>query len=80
MSARNNNKSCLTDLEYKYDKVAADRGQLENEISELHQQLDNERRENNRLLEENKNSKISVSDLQAELKGAKHRCVVSRCW
>lgn len=73
MSARNNNKTCLSDLEYKYDKVTADRGQLENEMSELRQELDAQRRENNRLLEENKNSKISVSDLQAELKGAKHR-------
>lgn len=72
-SARNSNKTCISDLEVKYDKVTADRGQLENEMVELRQELETQRKENNRLLEENKNSKISVSDLQAELKGAKHR-------
>ncbi|XP_067936762.1 cytospin-A-like [Watersipora subatra] len=75
VSARNNNKTCLSDLEYKYDKVTADRGQLESEMSDLHKELESQRKENNRLLEENKNSKISVSDLQAELKGAKHRYI-----
>jgi len=35
--------------------------------------LEAQRKENNRILEENKNFRIEVSDLQAELKGAKHR-------
>lgn len=73
MSARNNNKSCLSDLEYKYDKVTADRGQLENDVADLKSQLDKMRKENNKLQEENRSQKIAVSDLQAELKGAKHR-------
>ena len=73
VSARNNNKTCLSDLEFKYDKVAADRGQRETELADLRQELDSLRKENNRVMEENKNAKISVSDLQAELKGAKHR-------
>ena len=46
-------------------------------MNEIRQELENQRKENNRLMEENKNSKISVSDLQAELKGAKHRYVAS---
>lgn len=73
VSARNNNKTNLSDLEFKYDKVTADRGQLETELTDLRTELDTLRKENSRIMEENKNSKISVSDLQAELKGAKHR-------
>ncbi|KAF6030298.1 SPECC1L [Bugula neritina] len=75
VAARNNNKTCLSDLEFKYDKVAADRGQLENQLVENRKDLEAQRKENNRILEENKNFRIEVSDLQAELKGAKHRYI-----
>lgn len=71
--ARNNNKTCLSDLEYKYDKVTADRGQLEGELQALRAELDSQRKDNVRLQEDNRNQRMSVSDLQAELKGAKHR-------
>jgi len=80
--ARNNNKTSITDMELRFDKAAADRGQLEAEVADLRQELADLRKENNRIAEENKNSKIAVSDLQAELKGAKHRsvcCHHSRC-
>lgn len=73
VSARNNNKTCLSDLEYKYDKVTADRGQLENDVAELRGQQDKLRKENNKLQDESRSQKMAVSDLQAELKGAKHR-------
>ena len=64
--ARNNNKTCLSDLEYKYDKVTADRGQLEGELQELRTELESQRKDNVRLQEENRNQRMAVSDLQAE--------------
>lgn len=72
-AAWNNNKSSLSDMEFKYNKASADRSQLESSVMELRRDLDNQHKENNRVHEENKNLRITVSDLQAELKGAKHR-------